>query len=173
MWWGHHKVWFVINLEGIWIITINQWLSYDCYHICIRVNGHNRTLLTTSVNGNIASHAILIITKVISKAALLGCVSRDQILSEDGAKVCVIFIWITSLRTSKLTSIGSDNGLSHGRHQAIIGTNTGILLIAPLGTNFSTICFQTLYISFNSRIYANLPCCQYTSSHDDLYELYI
>ena len=35
--------------------------------------------------------------------------------------------------------IGSDNGLSPGRHQAIIWTNTGILLIRPLGTNFSEI----------------------------------
>ena len=39
-----------------------------------------------------------------------------------------------------LTSIGSDNGLSPGRHQAIIWTNAGILLlIEPLGTNFSEI----------------------------------
>ena len=33
--------------------------------------------------------------------------------------------------------IGSDNGLSPGRRQAIIWTNAGILLIGPLGTNFS------------------------------------
>ena len=38
---------------------------------------------------------------------------------------------------SKLTNIGSDNGLSPGRRQAIISTNAGILLIGPLGTNFS------------------------------------
>ena len=37
---------------------------------------------------------------------------------------------------SKLTSIGSDDGLSPGRHQAIIWTNAGILLIGPQGTNF-------------------------------------
>ena len=40
---------------------------------------------------------------------------------------------------SKLTIIGSDNGLSPGRRQAIILTNAGILLIGPLGTNFSGI----------------------------------
>ena len=38
---------------------------------------------------------------------------------------------------SKLTIIGSDNGLLPGRHQAIIWTNVGILLIGHLGTNFS------------------------------------
>ena len=40
---------------------------------------------------------------------------------------------------SKQTIIGSDNGLSPGRHQAIIWTNAGILLIGTLGTNFSEI----------------------------------
>ena len=36
---------------------------------------------------------------------------------------------------SKLTIIGSDNGLSPGRHQAIIWTNGGILLIWTVGCN--------------------------------------
>ena len=40
---------------------------------------------------------------------------------------------------SELTIIGSDNGLSPGRRQAIIWTNAGLLLIEPLGTNFSEI----------------------------------
>ena len=40
---------------------------------------------------------------------------------------------------TKLTIIGSDNGLSPGRRQVIICTNAGILLIAPLGANFSEI----------------------------------
>ena len=37
----------------------------------------------------------------------------------------------------KLTIIGSDNGLSPSRRQAIIWANAGILLMEPLGTNFS------------------------------------
>ena len=49
----------------------------------------------------------------------------------------------------KLTTIGSDNGLSPGRRQAIIWTNDGILLIGPLGTNFSEILIEILIISFN------------------------
>ena len=36
-----------------------------------------------------------------------------------------------------LTIIGSDNGLSPGRRQAITWTKVGILLIGPLGINFS------------------------------------
>ena len=44
---------------------------------------------------------------------------------------------VTLICVSKLTIIGSDNGLSPGRRQAIIWINAGILLIGPLGTNFS------------------------------------
>ena len=47
-----------------------------------------------------------------------------------------------------LTSIGSDNGLLPGRHQAIIRTNAGILLIRPLGTNFSEILIEIMIFSF-------------------------
>ena len=42
----------------------------------------------------------------------------------------------TNICVSKLTIIGSDNGLSPDRRQAIIWTNAGLLLIEPVGTNF-------------------------------------
>ena len=44
---------------------------------------------------------------------------------------------VTYICVGKLTIIGSDNGLSPWRRQAIIWTNAGILLIGPLGTKFS------------------------------------
>ena len=46
---------------------------------------------------------------------------------------------VTHICVSKVTITGSDNGLSPGRRQAIIWSNAGILLIRPLGTNFSEI----------------------------------
>ena len=46
---------------------------------------------------------------------------------------------VTHICVSKVTIIGSDNGLSPGRRQAIIWTNAGILLIWTLVTNFSEI----------------------------------
>ena len=49
---------------------------------------------------------------------------------------------MTHLCVGNLTIIGSDNGLSPGRRQAIIWTNAGILLIGPLGTNFSEISIE-------------------------------
>ena len=48
----------------------------------------------------------------------------------------------------KLTIIGSDNGLSPGRRQAIIWTNAGMLLIGPLGTNFNEILIEIHTFSF-------------------------
>ena len=48
----------------------------------------------------------------------------------------------------KLTIIGSDNGLSPGRRQAITWTNVGILLIGPLGTNFNETSIEIHTFSF-------------------------
>ena len=55
---------------------------------------------------------------------------------------------MTHICVSKLNIIGSDNGLSPGRRQAIIWTNDGLLLIGPLGTNFSEISIEILAFSF-------------------------
>ena len=55
---------------------------------------------------------------------------------------------VTHICVNKLTIIGSDNGLSPGRRQAIIWTNDGILLIGPLGTNFSEILIAIYIFSF-------------------------
>ena len=44
---------------------------------------------------------------------------------------------VTHICVRKLIIIGSDNGLSPGRRQAIIWTNAGILSIEPLGINFT------------------------------------
>ena len=49
---------------------------------------------------------------------------------------------------SKLTIIGSDDGLLPGRRQAIICTNEWILLIGPLGTDFSGIFIEIHKFSF-------------------------
>ena len=54
---------------------------------------------------------------------------------------------MTHICVSDLISIGSDNGLSPGRRQAIIRTNAGILLIRPLGTNFSEFLVEILIFS--------------------------
>ena len=55
---------------------------------------------------------------------------------------------VTHICVSKLTIIGSDNGLSPDRRQAIIWTNAGRLLIRPYGTKFIKILIEILTFSF-------------------------
>ena len=55
---------------------------------------------------------------------------------------------VTHICVGELTIIGSDNGLSPGRRQAIIWTNAGILLIESIGTNFSEILIGIKIFSF-------------------------
>ena len=55
---------------------------------------------------------------------------------------------VTHICVSKLTNIGSDNGLSSCRRQTIIWTNAGMSFIGPLGTNFSEILIEIRTFSF-------------------------
>ena len=71
---------------------------------------------------------------------------------------------------SKLTTIGSDNGLSPGWRQAIIWTNAGILLIAPLGINFSEILININTFSFN-KMHLKMSSAKWCLFHLGLNEL--
>ena len=55
---------------------------------------------------------------------------------------------VTHICVGKLTTIGPHTGLSPDRRQAIIWTSAGILLIGPLGTNFSEILIEIRTFSF-------------------------
>ena len=63
---------------------------------------------------------------------------------------------MTHICVSKLTIIGSDNGLSPGRRQAIIWTNAEILLIGHLGKNFSGILIEIHTFSFKENAFENV-----------------
>ena len=70
---------------------------------------------------------------------------------------------VTHICVVKPTIIGSDSGLSPGRRQAIIWTNTGILSTGPLGTNFieiligiQTFSFKKMHLKMSSA-----KCCQF------------
>ena len=115
-----------------------------------------------------------------SKTSIL-CANNTFVLSE----IYLVFSWIscsyvfatyqsdrrlthwgrmTHICVSKLNIIGSDNGLSPGRHQAIIWTSAGMLLIRTLGTNFSGILSEINLLLF-SKIHLKMSsaklrqCC--------------
>ena len=68
--------------------------------------------------------------------------------------LCIYFVYlthwgrVTHICVSKLTTIGSYNGLLPSRRQAIIWTNARILLIRTLGTKFSEILSEIHAFSF-------------------------
>ena len=99
-----------------------KWLSF--IKLCIDGVGN------PSRDGNYFPYASLV--HGIDQAAVYCCNSR--LLSHWGR--------VTHIYVSTLTSTASDNGLSPGRRQAIIWNNAGILLIGPLGTNFSEILIE-------------------------------
>ena len=78
--------------------------------------------------------------KLVGSLPVVRAVQRDCQLTHWGR--------VTHICVANLTIIGSDNGLSPGWRQAITWTNVGILLIGPLGTNFSEILIEIHTFSF-------------------------
>ena len=62
---------------------------------------------------------------------------------------------MTDICVSKLVIIGLDNGLLPGQHQPIVWTNAGLLLITPLGSNFSEILID-FYIFIQENAFENV-----------------
>ena len=63
---------------------------------------------------------------------------------------------MTHICVGNLTIIGSYNGLSPGRRQAIIWTNDGILLFEPLGTNFNEFFYRNSYNFIQENPFENV-----------------
>ena len=65
---------------------------------------------------------------------------------------------MTHLCASKSTIVGSDNGLSSGRPQAIILINGGIQLIGTYGTNVREILIEIHTFSCEENAFENYIC---------------
>ena len=78
-----------------------------------------------------------------------------QVLTSD-----VLTHWgqVTHICVGKLPIIGSDNGLSPERRQAIIWTNAGILLIGPFRTNSSEILIEIRAFQLKKNAFENVVC---------------
>ena len=122
---------------------INMWCALSCH-------GHPRIwcIVSSPVLGWTCDirHSLLIrfavqmIRMTVPWGQVSSVANRPSMLTHWGR--------VTHICVGKLTIIGSDNGLSPGRRQAIIWTNAGILLIGPLGTNFSEILVEIYTFSF-------------------------
>ena len=120
--------WWLVNSPHKWPVT-RKMFSFDdviMSHATPTVTSHGalndgNCHLTIPVNRGRCAHDALFHTFIISIFKLTH------------------WGWATHICVGKLTIIGSDNGLLPGWRQAIIWTSAGILLIGPLGTNFSEI----------------------------------
>ena len=68
--------------------------------------------------------------------------------------------WVTHICVRRITTIDSDNGLSPARSQAIILTNTEILLTWPLGTNFNEKFNRNPYIFIQENAFEKVKKCR-------------
>ena len=86
-------------------------------------------------------------------------------ISHNFAALLLVSHWgrVTHMCVGKLTIMGSDNGLSPERHQAIIWTNAGILLIGHLGINCSGILIeiQTFSLKKIRLTMSSVKCCSF------------
>ena len=87
---------------------------------------------------------------------------------------------VTHICVSTQTIIGSDNGLSPGRRQAIIWTSAGILLIGPLGANFNeivieidTFSFKKMHLKMSSGIWGPFCLGLHVLTIIDVYHVYM
>ena len=79
---------------------------------------------------------------------VIGTLLVGYLHSSHNAPMLTHWGWVMHKCVSKLSIIGSDNGLSPGSRQAIIWTNAGILLIGPLGMNSEFFFIKTDAFSF-------------------------
>ena len=133
---------YVYDGQGAAVSPI-EYIVYACIHNTCCINGAcSPTVRCLSGKLWYLQHIYVGNTIVYHQESelFLGLLSTAMQLTHRGR--------VTHICVSKPTTIGSDNGLSPGRRQAIIWTNTGILLIRPLRTNFSEILIEFHTFSF-------------------------
>ena len=118
-------------------LVLQEWPQH------LKVKGLSRleTCFTYCLN-NYTVHVLINIWRVIYSLPSISALNWLKYLS--------LTYWgrVTLICVGKLIIIGSDNGLSPSRRQAMIWTNAGILLIEHLGTNFSQILIKSNTFSF-------------------------
>ena len=101
---------------------------------------YNRILIVGNTHGY-GCRRVIFNVKYVLLMVCLAAFRQAHIYCSNG--FCLThWDWVTHICVSKLTIIGSDNGLGPGRRQAIIWINAGMLLNGPLGTIFREILIE-------------------------------
>ena len=105
-------------------------------------------------------------TKISSAHIILATIG----LRDDLAPFIYHWGWVTQICVCKIILIGSDNGLSPVRRQAIIWTNAGILLIETWGIHFSEILTEINTFSFK-KMHFKLSSAKWHLFHYETWKL--
>ena len=133
----------------MWPVCCKNYVSMNCYIWCL-VNNNALVLRLHHLIDNMDS-------------LVQNCdnsISNALELTHSCLEPLTYWGQVTHICVSELTIIGSDNGLSPGRHQAIIWSNAGLLLIEPLGTNFSEISIGIQTLSFK-KMHLNMSSAKW------------
>ena len=120
------------------VSDITKYLTYTGFHLVWLITFQNKSYMSVA-------------TREVNPLAYVGWVG-EMSLTHWGR--------VSHICTGNLTIICSDNGLVPVWHQAIIWTNAGILLIGPLGTNFSEIFIEILIVSFK-KMHLKVPSVEW------------
>ena len=148
--------WVVIGPPNpfiIWkcICNTRSEASFNTCHqqTCIRNNPNNQWKKPISIFAVITLHFLVTTVFILKFVIIYIEVFLSQIAYNDPARnLANPNVILNSLRPNDeymrriITTIGSYNGLSPGRHQNFNWTNARTWLIGPLGTNFSEIWLQ-------------------------------
>ena len=129
------------SLCSVWLRNYLWFVKKGRNCLCLKKSGHPNFQLKYILYKKLSQMVLLIISIVCSSFQVILQCPKRVVLTHCSLEmhICV----------SKLTIIGSDNGLSHGRRQALIWTNTGILFIGTLG-NFSEILSEIHTFAFKN-----------------------
>ena len=145
----HPPCYTLINRNGI-LVFLTHWGQV------MHINGSNNGLSSVWCQAIIRSNAGLLLIGLIGTNFSEIVIKTQQFSLKKINFTMVYAKWpfclslnvlthwgrVTYICVGNLTIIGSENGLSPARRQAIIWTNAGILLIGPLGTNFNEIIIE-------------------------------
>ena len=156
-WWSKTQRVLFVKCQDIWktrhCMLDYIWICFEIWQANPQQGRREAANFHSNVN-NLTLNVTTLEVNGISGKQIYNFRKRDQGLpsiknSLPGRQWCLTHCGrMTPICVNKLTILGSDNGLSPGRRQAIIWTNAGILLTRPLGTNFSEILIEIQTFSF-------------------------
>ena len=135
----------------------HKWpVTGKCFHL-MTSSWLCKPLATDTGRADCSNHGDALAPVWTKKAIIIGLIILSRFLKAGefpGCEWWSVTHWgrVTHVCVNTLNIIGSDNGLSPGRRQAIIWTNDGILLIWPLGTNFNEIWIRIHIFSFKEMV---------------------